>query len=110
MEIVKTINGKKRGFKFTMLTLQYFSDHTGVEFSEIIEHLQQKTLGSIVILLLSANTVYTKGKNGQISKFDVDEWISHMDQSDLQDVWDVFMESTQQIIGQLPKAKDVKKK
>ncbi len=102
--VVKKISGKNRGFKFTMLTMQYFSDHTGVEFSDIMEHMSQKPLGSIVILLLSANTVYTKAENGTVSKFDVDDWIAEMTQEDFQEIWDCFVVSTKQLVKQLPKA------
>lgn len=109
MEIVKTIDGKKRGFKFTMLTFQHFSDHTGVEFGGIMDHLKTKTLGSIVTLLWAANTVYEKGKNGRISRYDVDDWIAKMSQEDLQDVWDCFTESTKVLIKNLPQT-DAKKK
>ena len=110
MEIVKKIKGRTRGFKFTMLTFQYFSDYTGVEFGDMLEHLAHKTLGSIVTILWAANTVYTKGKNGKISRFDVDDWIAAMSQKDLQDIWDLFEKSVEVLIEQLPKTGEKEKK
>lgn len=109
-EVVITIGRKKRGFKFTMLTLQLFSDHTGVEFSEMMDELGKRTLGSMVTLLWAANTVYTKGKNGDVSRYDVDDWISKMEQEDLQQIWDCFLYSSRNLIKQMPKREESKKK
>lgn len=109
MEVVKTIKGKRRGFKFTMLTLQKFSDHTGVEFSEIKDYVQNKTLDAMITLLLAANTVYTKGKDGTVSKYDVDDWITEMSQQDFQEIFDCFIESTKQIVKKIGSGNTKKK-
>ena len=109
-EVVITIGRKKRGFKFTMLTLQMFSDHTGVEFSEMMDELSRKTLGSIVTLLWCANTVYEKGKNGSVSRYDVDDWIAGMKQEDLQQIWDCFVLSSKNLVKTMPKLPDEAKK
>ena len=108
--VVITIGKKKVGFKFTMLTLQYFSDHTGIEFGDILDELKRKILSSIVILFWSANTVYEEGKNGKVTKFTVDDWISQMSQEELQSVWDCFTESSRNIIANMPKGQEAKKK
>lgn len=109
-EVVVTIDGKKRGFKFTMLTLQYFSDHTGVEFGDIIDHFKDKPIGSIVTLLWAANTVYEKGKNGKVSRFDVDDWIAEMNQGDFQSIMDCYSESMENIVKRMSDGQEAKKK
>ncbi len=98
---VVKIGKKSIGFRFTMLTLQMFSDHTGVEFGDIIDHLKQKPIGSIVILFMAANTVYTEGKNGSVSKYTVDNWIMEMSQKDYQNVMNCWGYSMEQLVKKL---------
>jgi len=107
-----TIGKKKLGFKFGMLTLQMFSDHTGVEFGEIIDHLESRPIDSIVILFMAANTVYSEGKNGSVSKFMVDDWISQMSDEDYQSIMDCWSRTMEQIITKLnaPGPEKAKKK
>ena len=104
--VVITIGKKKRGFKFSMLTLEYFSEHTGVEFGDIFDHLKSKPVGSIIYLFLAANTVYEKGKNGSVSKFDVDDWIQEMSNEDYRSIIDCWNYSMMQIIKRLKSEDD----
>jgi len=108
-EIVKTIEGKKRGFKFSLLTIQHFSDYTGIEFGDVMDEMKKRVLESLVVMLWCANTVYEKGKNGKISKYDVDDWIMKMEQEDLQDIYNCFGEFSKSLVDRLPKG-DTKKK
>ncbi len=107
---VVTVGKQKKGFTFGMLTLQIFSDHTGVEFGEIIEHLSTKPINSIIILLMAANTVYEEGRNGSVSKFDVDKWISLMSPGDYQKIMDCWAYSMEQLIEKLLANKEGSKK
>lgn len=108
MEIVKKINGKDRGFKFTIKTLEYFSELKGCDFAQVWEILKSRSLFCTPGILFCAHKCYMKGdvvksrKKGKnpgqetveyLTEFDMDDWIMSMAQGDLQEIWDCFEDS-----------------
>jgi len=97
--IVKKINGKDRGFKFSLLMLELFSEKSGISLPGIAEHLEGKPFKSIIILLWAANKVYNKGK--EVTDYEIDDWMSTMSQEDFQDIWNCFEDSTVDLLGKI---------
>jgi hypothetical protein len=116
MEIVKKIGGKDRGFKFTMKTLEYFSELKGCDFSGVWQILKDRSLLCASGILFAAHKCYMKGeivknkKTGELlTEFDMDDWIMSMQQGELQDIWDCFEESLPKIFEKITDKKKVAK-
>jgi hypothetical protein len=107
MEIVKTINKEKVGFKFTMKTLDEFSNKRGIEFHQIFDSMKIDPFGYYLDLFWSAIKVYNKGKEPDI--YIVDDYIDIMSNEDMQEILDVFTKFMEVTVDKMSGEKPEKK-
>jgi hypothetical protein len=89
MEIIKQINGKEYGFKFTLLTLKKFCEYKKIEFEDFFNYWKKNSVDSINTLLCAAVDVYSQGKQ-LLNEYQMDELIEQMSQDDLDSIFDIF--------------------
>ena len=110
--IVVKINGEDIGFQFTMLTLEKICERQGIDYYELLEHASRKPFGVMNSILACGNAVYEKKK--PVDEYMADDWITEMDQEELQRLWDHFEKSLINIIQRMEamrhKEEEVKKK
>lgn len=78
------VNGKKVGFKFTILTMTDFCKRRGCNFSDYDKQFTNDPTGAVLDLLVCANNVHEKG-NG-MNVYEMDELIEAMTNDQLQEV------------------------
>ena len=84
--MIVDIDGKKIGFRFTILTMRDFCELRKCKFSEYDKQFVDDPAGAVLDLLTCANNVHEKGAG--MTVYEMDEVIESMTNEQLQSVMD----------------------
>ena len=107
--IVKKVDGKEYGFKFTNLTLIKYCQKRDIPLSDFDKDVNKNFLLSNSVMLQCAYEVYNKGEK-TLNDYDVDDFLSVLSDEDHAEIFSCYAESMRGMITKfLPKG-DSKKK